>query len=241
MSGSNRSGAAVPLPEAAPRIRRVRLQTHVLGRLRRFYHETIGFEIVVETRETLTLQAGASQIMFEQASDGSEPYYHFAFNIPENLIAEARQWLSARVPLLRHAESGADVIAFDEWHAHALFCSDPAGNLVELIARHSLRNASNEPFDVRQILYMSEIGIVPPAIEPAIQQIQSTFAIGHYLGQRSFLGDERGIIILIDPQYRWMPEQTKGGVMYPAEVAIAGHGAGICQIADTPLTIVGIA
>ena len=48
---------------------------------------------------------------------------------------------------------------FSAWNADALYFLDPAGNVVELIARHSLPNASDAPFGPDAFLEVSEVGM----------------------------------------------------------------------------------
>src|SRR5262245_45957653 len=109
-----------PSPTQA-RLRALDLQTHLVPELRSFYADTLGLPVVAETPETVVFQAGGTRLTFEQVNDSTQPYYHLAFNIPENKLGSAKDWLEQRVSLLRHAETGEDVIFFERWNAHALF------------------------------------------------------------------------------------------------------------------------
>jgi catechol 2,3-dioxygenase-like lactoylglutathione lyase family enzyme len=223
-----------------PRIRELWLQTHLLDEIRDFYEHTIGFAVVDETPRSVMFQAGKTLLVFEQVSDGSEPYYHVAFNIPENKLALAKAWLEERVTLLRHAETGEDVIAFPAWNAHALFFYDPAGSLIELIARHTLPNAADGPFTATDILYASEIALRAPDQMSAIATIRETFGLDHYLDGLSFLGDERGLIIVSPKDRLWIPEYRKAGATFPTRIVITGHGSARLTFPDAPFEIVGI-
>ena len=86
-----------------------------------------------------------------------DPYYHFAFNIPENKINEAIKWLEKKVELIEYGES--NLISFPNWNAHSVYFYDPAGNIVEFIARHNLPNSTDREFSSESILNISEVGM----------------------------------------------------------------------------------
>ncbi|MBI3409739.1 MAG: hypothetical protein HY040_15470 [Planctomycetes bacterium] len=221
-----------------PRIQRLRLKTHVLGEIRRFYEETMGLPVVFQSRRKAIFNAGATRLEFEQVSDGTEPYYHFAFNIPENKIEPAKDWLGRRARILRDARNGNDIIFFRNWNAHSLFFHDPAGNLVELIARHTLQNRADGGFGVRDILHASEIGLVPQDQRGVFAAIRERLGIEPYLRSDSFLGDEHGLIIVIPANVRWIPEFRRTGMLCPTQITVAGHGNRTLRFSDLPFQIV---
>jgi catechol-2,3-dioxygenase len=75
-------------------------------------------------------------------------------NIPENKIEEAQDWLlQHNCKLLKATPNEVidvekNIVYFHTIHAHSVYFYDPAGNLVELIARHHLNNSSIKQFDV---------------------------------------------------------------------------------------------
>lgn len=232
------AGARQAAPRG-PRIRAIRLKTHLLPEVRAFYHEKFGFPILEESRDSVAFAAGATRLQFDAVRDGSRPFYHFAFNIPENKLEKARPWLAERVPILRHARTGAEVIHFEAWDAHSLFFNDPAGNLGELIARHTLPNAAPGEFALSDILYASEIGMVPPDQPAFFAELRDRLQIPVYLNSSSFLGDEYGILIAIPKSVRWIPAYTQSGEMFPTHVTVAGHGQRHLRFGDLPFEIVG--
>lgn len=99
-----------------------------------------------------------TQITFIHASgDQGEPFYHFVFDVPQNKLMLAREWLIERVPLIqgpsnrRDSRYPNDIRHFPDWSAHAFFFWDPADNIVEFIARHDVENDSASPFTGRDI------------------------------------------------------------------------------------------
>ena len=111
-------------------ITELRLRTACMSELRDFYAGLLAWPIIEETPESLALAAGNTRLVFEQA-DGSDNQrrfiHHFAFNIPENQFAEAKNWLKVHVPLTMHGEH--DEIHWSAWNAHAVYFTDPAGNV----------------------------------------------------------------------------------------------------------------
>src|SRR4051794_9418380 len=124
------------------------LSSAPLAGMKDFYHKSLGLGVVEDKPERLTIQAGQTRLSFLKAPAGAgEPFYHFVFNIPENKVADAHRWQKARTPLLpipaslQDPKFPAEVVNYSHWNAHSIFFFDPAGNVVECIARHDLRNA----------------------------------------------------------------------------------------------------
>jgi catechol 2,3-dioxygenase-like lactoylglutathione lyase family enzyme len=220
-------------------IRELRLATHLLPEMTRFYRDAIGFAVVAESRDAVTLAAGASLLTFERAADGSRPFYHFAFNIPENKIEGARAWLGRRATLLLDWRSGDDVTFFPNWNAHAVYCHDPAGNLVELIARHTLANTAPGEFSLADVLYASEIGLVPPDPAPVFAEIRRHFGLMPYLDSPTFLGDESGLIIVFGQDWKWLPERRVSGIVCPTEIVLRHFGPSRLDLSGLPFALIG--
>ncbi len=204
----------------------LRLQAHDLATQRAFYAETLGLSLAGETETTVAFQAGRTRLVFEQAPPQARPAYHFAFNIPQNRFAEARRWLLARVPLLK--QGNADEFFFQSWNAHAMYFADPAGNIVEFIARHNLANTSDRPFDSRGILRVSEIGLPAPEVGAMVDALEGGLGLTLWSGDReafAAVGDERGLGIVVPLGRRWMPDDRVPAVANPVALTIAGDSA----------------
>src|SRR5438046_10047661 len=117
---------------------------------RDFYASVLSLP-VFEDANSLTVKAGSSRLIFNQAPTHWNGSYHFAFNIPSNRAEQARAWVSERVPLIK-SNSGEDYFTFEHWNAHSFYFWDAAGNILEFIARHNLTNDSEEIFIARIIL-----------------------------------------------------------------------------------------
>lgn len=139
-------------------IKLLTLQTNKLEMMKEFYTQHLGFSICGENPTGFQIQVGTSILEFTNERVAGEPYYHFAINIPANQFQEAKEWLKGKTTLL--LEDGEDEAYFSFWLAHACYFEDPAGNIVELIARSNENPDCESPFSVNTILNISEIGLI---------------------------------------------------------------------------------
>jgi catechol-2,3-dioxygenase len=205
------SGLAVPpseRPETGPRLLRLELLTSVpLVKMKDFYQRTLGLRLLDETPNRLTFAAGQTRLTFALAgADDGQPFYHFAFNIPENKVLAAWTWQKERTPLLpipanlRDAAFPDDIVHYRHWNAHSIFFFDPAGNVVEYIARHDLKNQLPGAFTSDDIRYASEIGFIVDDVPAAAATLQKVVGLTPYRGasaQFTALGDEHGLLLVM--------------------------------------------
>jgi catechol-2,3-dioxygenase len=255
-------GAADTARESKPGplgIARLRLRTHRLAELRAFYHEKLQFPTReageprfgrgadsergggrpssrAPGRDSITFQAGTTALTFVQTEEKeSQPFYHFAFNIPENKLPLAKEWLARRTPLaLRDGEA---VFHFPNWNAHSIYFWDPAGNLGELIARHNLPNARSGAFTPEEILYASEIGLVVEDVPAAVRELKSRLGLQTYRqGSNVFepVGDEHRLLIVAQKGRPWMHRASE---IFPTVATLYGAEAGKCDLAGYPYAV----
>lgn len=203
-------------------IDRLELQAHDLSIQHRFYAEVLDLP-TVESHGTLTVQAGSSQLIFKQSPDSGKQAYHFAFNIPQNRFEEAKAWISERVPLLK-SSTGEDTFNFVNWNAHSCYFRDPSDNILELIARHTLTNNSDLPFDEHGILQISEIGIATGDVKSTVESLQ-ILDIPIYDGANSdtftAVGDEHGLLIVVKRGRIWFPDTGTPAESLPLGLVIS--------------------
>jgi catechol-2,3-dioxygenase len=72
------------------RITDLHLSTQNLHAQRLFYTGTLGLPLVTETVASFTIQAGATRLLF-QSTEQEGLLYHFAFSIPSNKLAHAKE------------------------------------------------------------------------------------------------------------------------------------------------------
>ena len=159
------------------------------------------------------IRAGETTIRFVQVKqEGAAPFYHFAFNIPENKIEKARDWqlkrtaLSATPAHMIDARFPKDVRHFQNWNAHSIFFWDPAGNLVEYIARHDLGNGTDGEFSSKDLLCASEIAFIVNDADAIADELKSSFNLSQYRsGDANFraIGDENGLLLVMKKGRIW--------------------------------------
>ena len=196
-------------------IQEIQLQTNTsLSTLKEFYNRKLGFEIISESSERLIVLAGMTMISFLRSDNVNKvPFYHFAFNIPENKIRQARDWQLKRTNLLpapaHMVDEGysTDIRHFSNWNAHSVFFWDPAGNLLEYIARHDLLNESKGDFSTKDILYASEIAFIVDDVDLFSNELINSFGLPEYKqGNAEFraIGDEYGLLLVMKKGRVWM-------------------------------------
>jgi len=200
----------------------VRLKTAELENLKRFYEEKLGIRVVDSGEKFFTLQIGESRLTFEELVEG-RPFYHYAFNIPENRFQEAKEWLEDKVML--NQEEGKDEVDFVSWNAHSLYFEDPTGNIVEFIARHNLNNGSDQPFSASSLLCVSEIGIVEEDVLPLVDELIDQGFAKYQEGSEEFVpvGDEHGLLIVVKVNRRWFFGKQDAKI-FPVTLHVEGHG-----------------
>jgi hypothetical protein len=182
--------------------------------LKKFYGEQLGLPVAKESPDSLAVQAGSTRIVFTKAGDASEaPFYHVAFNIPENKIIPALAWQKDRSVVLptpahmidrRYPE---EIRHFRNWNAHSVFFWDPAGNLLEYIARHDLANPSPGDFTSKDILCASEIAFIVNDVDDTAAQFGIHLKLKEYRqGNHQFraMGDENGLLLIMQKGRIWM-------------------------------------
>jgi catechol-2,3-dioxygenase len=213
------------------------LLTDRLAEQRNFYTRTLGLALLSETETSVTLRAGATRLVFLQAEPGTHPFYHFAFNIPCNKFALAKAWLALRCPLLEL--NGVDQVTHQAWNAQSFYFYDPAGNVVEFIARYNLPNRTSGVFDSHDLLDVSEVGLV-------VDDVFSTIdAIEHSLGEKIWkeksdtfaaMGDDNGLLIIAKLGRIWLMTD-KPAEAHPVTMTIHASTPLHYKVADFPYHI----
>ena len=122
-----------------------------------FYREQLEWNLLDASEGKVTFQIGESLLVLHQDEE-SRHYYHFAINIPPNLFQSAKHRVQERVALL--TEDGDDEADFTESRAKAFYFADPAGNIIEYIARSTTPIAENTlEFSLQNLIGISEIGV----------------------------------------------------------------------------------
>lgn len=192
-------------------INELHLFTNVLENQRDFYTRILGLPLRESGEGWFTLEVGDSTLTFSALEHAAPSYHHFAFNIPENMFPEAKAWLAERVTLVGSPEGKVE-FNFENWNAHAVYFTDPEGNIGELIARHDLPNSQTSPFNSQHLLNISEIGLPLDDVVQFAQTIQAQIGCPVYRTEieETFtpMGDEHGLFILVKKGRMWYPDNT---------------------------------
>ena len=189
------------------RIKRLELLTDDLIAQKEFYSSVLELPVHLED-DSLLVKAGKTDIVFTQAPARWTGAYHFAFNIPANQFPQAKAWLSKRIPLLKDTE-GVDEFKSESWNSTSLYFKDAGGNILEFIARHAQKNATETPFNSEQILQVSEIGLPSKDVIAFAKELCETLGVSVYKQEpnETFtpIGDEDGLFILPVENRIWYP------------------------------------
>ena len=180
-----------------------------------------------KSKNSVTIQAGNSVLKFTE-NPKFDSIYHFAFNIPENKLDEAIEWCTNKVNLIRIEDQ--NVIAhFENWNANAVYFYDNNGNLLEFIARHDLHTSQTEKFSSKSILNISEIGIVTENPLELGNELTAKYGLTFFSKNAnsaifSAVGDDEGLLIMVQPNRNWYPTQTPSE-SNPTAISIKNNGA----------------
>jgi len=169
----------------------------------------------------LEVKAGETDLLFTRAAPNFDGAYHFAFNIPENQFRAAKEWISSRVPLLRD-EIGKDEFESESWNSDSVYFKDAAGNVLEFIARHNLKNPVEAEFDRGQILQVSEIGLPSEDVLGLANELCTRLSLSVFKQQPNEIftpvGDDNGLFILPIKDRIWIPNSGVPAKLLPVKV-----------------------
>ncbi|MCD0279779.1 hypothetical protein JWH04_12660 [Xanthomonas melonis] len=174
----------------------------------RFYRDVLQLPV-----HGTTLRIGWTTLECVQAQQpvGS---VHLAFNLAPSRFDAAAQWIGARASVLGDAQ-GRQRFALDgAWQSQSVYFAGPDGAVLELIARDALQDAATGQgaFHGSELLCLSEIGLPSHHVQTV------TESVVHHFGLRPFapavegfvaLGDDHGLLIVVDQRRRWFPQQRQ--------------------------------
>ena len=221
-------------------IRKLELLTVDLQAQKDFYTHIL--ELPTElTPSGLAVQAGETELLFPQAPADFKGAYHFAFNIPENQYENAKDWITSRLSLLCD-NTGKEDFHSRTWDSDSVYFLDPAGNVLEFIARHTLQNAVDGDFDSHGILNVSEIGLPSEDVIGLAEELTSRLGLSVYkqVADEHFIpvGDENGLLILPIRDRIWMPDSGVPARMLPVKVRGSSNGRE-WEVHGIPYEIIG--
>ena len=191
-----------------------------------FYSRVL--DLPVKRSDTkVEVHIGTTNLIFTQAEPGFDGAYHFAFNIPANQLAAAIQWSSGRFPLL-HDDTGKEIFDSKSWNSDSVYFKDAAGNVLEFIARHEMKNTVDGDFDNTQILNVSEIGLPSENVVGLANDLCTKLRLSIFRQEpnETFtpIGDNDGLFILPIKDRIWMPQSGVPARLLPVRVKGNANG-----------------
>lgn len=205
-------------------IEEVRLYTAHMKEMRHFYENVLGLPAVTITSDSFSLQIGWTRMVFVESPAAYEPFYHFAWMIPSNLFREAKAWISERTTLNVH--EGRDETYSVNWNSHSLYFEDPSGNILELIAHHTVLNESDHAFGAGDLVSVCEIGLVSEDVSQSVLELgrQGLEPWRDWSDTFAPIGDVNGLFIVVKKERIWF-FSDKPAQIFPMTVTIRGVGA----------------
>lgn len=189
------------------KIHEIHLSVPSLSAMQAFYQGVLDLDFQAGAGDSLVFQTGLSQLHFTESATAAGGY-HFAFNIPANQIVAAQAYLTRRGVRILRQPDGHEIVQFPNWHAQSVYFFDPAGNIVECIARRDLDNDNDRPFGPAAWLAVSEIGIVTSDVWQWRAEALRLYGIGDFDKQPaspgfSALGSDHGLFIVVPTGRQW--------------------------------------
>ena len=191
------------------RIRELKIYTTKLAAQKIFYRDTLDLTVLDEKDGFVSFKIGQSILNIEHKENATP--YHFAINIPDNQEIEALEWLKTKVDIVKDGDN--EIQDFDFWNAKAIYFYDADNNIVELIARKNLDNASERPFNQYSLLEISEIGMPTLDIKEKFKVLNEGLGLEVFSGtfeRFCAIGAETGLFICINRKEKdWYPKNDK--------------------------------
>ncbi|KHL52596.1 hypothetical protein [Xanthomonas cannabis] len=160
-----------------------------------------------------TVRIGWSTLECVQAQQ-SVGSVHLAFNVAPSRFEAAAHWIGARASLMGDSQGRRHFALDGPWQSQSVYFAGPDGAVLELIARDALQDApaGTGQFHGEELLCLSEIGLPSDNVEVV------TRSVAHHFGLRPFappvegfaaLGDDHGLLIVVDQRRRWFPQQRQ--------------------------------
>jgi len=214
------------------------LLTTDLGAQKHFYENILELPVKL-TSSTLEVRAGKTDLIFTEAPADFDGAYHFAFNVPENQFQAAKAWISERISLL-HNESDQEEFNSESWNSDSVYFKDAAGNVLEFIARHNLKDTAENDFDSKQILNISEIGLPSENVIAFAIELCRTLNLSVFKQEPSEtftpVGDDNGLFILPIQNRIWIPNSGVPAKLLPVKVTGDANGK-VWEVSGLPYSI----
>jgi len=184
------------------------LKTASISRTRLFYNKTLELSIIKEAADTISFKVGKTILTFEKA-ENEKPYYHIAFNIINNRFSDSFEWIEQKLDILPF-ENNIPIAVYPDWNAESFYFYDNNGSILEFIVRFDLPYHSTEPFSIKDLVEVSEIGVVVDDVKKTAEELTEKYKIPYFkkgpmLHDFIAMGDDEGLILLSQHTRPWVP------------------------------------
>jgi catechol-2,3-dioxygenase len=220
------------------KILELQLLTGNLETQKAFYGSILGLPILESDAQHLVFQVGSSRLKFTLQT-GFSGHYHFAFDVPENQLEQAKIWLESRAALIPDTD-GTKVFGGGDWNSDAVYFRDQHGNILELIARHELTNSSQTEFSSASLLNISEIGLACDNVPEVVKWLGQHLNLEIYKSSSETfapVGDAHGLLILVQNAREWFPSTGVFATPQPVNLAVKGSQNQTLEIPNLPYKI----
>lgn len=190
----------------------IEILTKELKATKDFYKNVLNLPVIECDFKSISIKIGLSRLKFVECLENEKPIYHFAFNIPENKLSEVIKWCENRIELIKK-EDAVLITEFETWNANAVYFYDNNDNILEFIARKELNNSETETFNSKQIVNISEIGIVMDNPLEFGNQLIQNYGLNLFEKNKNSeiftaIGDDNGLLIIVKTNRNWYPTET---------------------------------
>lgn len=194
----------------------INLSTHKLKTLKRFYQNVLGLDAFEESDKAFSLQIGTTKLSFIESEEKAR--YHYAINIPGNYFTIIKEKIEQRIPLRYYL--ALDQVYREEFSADSFYIEDPAGNLVEFIARRN-KDFIGELTE-KACFNIGEIAIVTSDVLEVSELLQDAQLALHFKAEiapekLNHFGEADSFIVLTPAGYRW-DYASKDAQPFPLEI-----------------------
>lgn len=210
------------------RFHRIQLQVAYLAAAGEFFADVLSLP-ARPGEGSLDIAAGTGRLILrEERSPAPVGVHHLAFDIPASTFATHRAWLADRVPLLAAADGTDQFEGPPGWNSSSVYFAGPDRMVLELIAR---RNRPEPPTATPpQILSVSEVGVAVADVPGAVARLHEAYGLptfGPTSAEFAPVGDEEGLLILVEAGRAWLPVFDVVAAPLPLDVEVSGIRPGV--------------
>lgn len=186
--------------------------------------------------DLLAVRAGRTRLSFRASPLGEHPRYHLAFSVPLARFDAARRLVAAHTSLI--TADGDEVIVHDSWDAVAFYFRDPAGSILECIARRGEAADDNVALAAPAIRSVCEVGLVADDVPAMAAELCGALQLAAFRGSEgetfTALGDEDGLLIVVQRGREWYPSTGLAAFPAPLQLTLTLEDGSRHSIAGPP-------